>query len=109
MIEGSPHCQKYLCVTFAESNKGEVAPSTKMIVFIHGVGGRYCCLLRDLFVTVSRYGFPAVAGVAAVTHLSQVCVTAERFCGAVLGLSSRLSRLSRCLANAAPIIGVGAD
>ena len=25
LIEGLPHCQKYLCVTFAESNKGESA------------------------------------------------------------------------------------
>ena len=27
--------------------------------------------------TVTRYGFPTVAGVAAVTRLSRVCVTAE--------------------------------
>jgi len=29
LIEGLPHCQKYLCVTFAESNKGEVAQAQK--------------------------------------------------------------------------------
>ena len=39
LIEGSAHCQ---------NNKGEVTPSTKIIVLIHGVCGLYCCLLRDL-------------------------------------------------------------